>query len=64
VLEGYVPPVADELSKAEILALIAEAERATFFASLTEDQAAALRWEWEFWARPDQLPRPTRGPSG
>jgi phage terminase large subunit-like protein len=58
VLEGYVPPVADELSKAEILALIAEAERATFFASLTEDQAAALRWEWEFWARPDQLPPP------
>lgn len=47
---------AAELSRAEILALVAEAERASFFASLTEEQAAALRWEWDFWARPDQLP--------
>lgn len=45
-----------ELSKAEILALVDEAERVAFFASLPEEAAAALKWEWDFWARPDQLP--------
>jgi len=33
-------------------------EREQILASLTDDQAAELLYDWEFWARPNQLPPP------
>ncbi len=49
-----LPPEA--LSVAERISLLLAPERAKVVASLTEAQAAALKWDWGFWARPDQLP--------
>jgi phage terminase large subunit-like protein len=45
----------DNLSRAEILALLTSEEKQKFFASLTPEQAQALKWDWEFWGRPKQL---------
>lgn len=49
-----LPP--DQLSWVERLALLPEDERKAFYSRLTEEQAKALRYEWDLWARPDQLP--------
>ncbi len=49
-----LPPA--ELSRAEILALVDKAERRRMIGTLTEEAAVALRYKWEFWARPDQRP--------
>lgn len=43
-------------SLAASLALLSERERKKLLASLTEDQATELLWDWRFWARPKQLP--------
>ncbi len=43
-------------SVAESLASLPESEREQFLATLTEEQAEALLWDWAFWARPKQLP--------
>lgn len=37
------------------LAQLPEEVRAPFLRSLSSAEAEALRWEWRFWARPDQL---------
>lgn len=37
------------------LASLSEDQRAAFFASLSESEAAALEYDWKFWARPNQL---------
>ena len=43
------------VSQAELLASLPEAERARILASLTEADAAELEWDWRFWARPNQI---------
>lgn len=45
-----------QISPAQLLASLSEAERKAKLESLTQEQIAALRWHWPFWARPDQLP--------
>ncbi len=42
-------------SPALSLASLPAKERAAWLASLTDSQAAALRWSWDFFARPEQL---------
>lgn len=49
---------AEELSIAERLALLDDELRANELARLTDEQIAGLQWDWQFWARPDQLPPP------
>jgi phage terminase large subunit-like protein len=41
-------------SPAELLALLPDSERATWLTSLSDDETAALPYEWPFWARPKQ----------
>jgi phage terminase large subunit-like protein len=43
------------LSPAQYLASLSEAERAEFLSKLSIEQQAALRWQWSFWARPNQV---------
>ena len=43
-------------SPAQIFAELSTKEREEFLSELTDEQKAFLRWEWKFWARPDQLP--------
>src|SRR6516162_11389991 len=38
------------------LAALPEADRRRVLVGLSEDELAALEYEWRFWARPDQLP--------
>lgn len=45
-------------SLAESLASLPEAERLAALADLTEAEAAALEWDWRFWARPNQIAPP------
>lgn len=42
-------------SLASSLASLAPDQRQAILASLTEDQAEELLWDWRFWARPNQL---------
>ena len=42
-------------SKAELLAEMTPEEQAEFYASLKPEQIAALRYSWDFWARPNQM---------
>lgn len=48
--------MADNLSSAQLLSSLDEAERAATLATLPPQAIAALKYDWEFWARPDQLP--------
>lgn len=41
-----------------MLASLSEADRNAILNDLTEAQARELMWDWEFWARPAQLPPP------
>lgn len=45
-------------SVAESLALLPESERTAILADLTDDELAALEYDWRFWARQKQLPPP------
>lgn len=42
-------------SLAVSLALLPPAERESYLASLNPEQARALLYDWQFWARPEQL---------
>lgn len=46
------------VSAAELLASQPPSTRDAWLASLKPDEAAALEYEWEFWARPSQRPPP------
>lgn len=46
------------LSKIELLALLPEDERNKLLAGYSEQTLAALKWDWTFHARPDQLAPP------
>lgn len=43
------------LSPAQILASLSEAEREEYLRSLSPEVLAALKYNWRFWARPNQL---------
>lgn len=45
-------------SLAEHLAALPESELQAAIEDLTEEEASALLYDWEFWARPSQLPPP------
>jgi phage terminase large subunit-like protein len=47
-----IPP--DQLSVAEKLAILPEAERNRIRDGLTQSQREALVWDWDFWSRPEQ----------
>lgn len=40
------------------LSLLPEPDRLAILASLTDEQAEELLWDWQAWARPEQLPPP------
>ncbi|HEV7291033.1 MAG TPA: terminase family protein [Devosia sp.] len=42
--------------QAELLALLSEQERNEVLRDLSDDEFAALEWDWRFWDRPDQIP--------
>ena len=42
-------------SQAELLASLSESERAEALAGITDPEAAALLYDWRFWARPEQM---------
>jgi phage terminase large subunit-like protein len=46
----------DKRSAAEILAALPEDEREAYLSQLDPSVVASLKYSWEFWARPDQLP--------
>lgn len=47
-----------ELSRAEILAQLPQEERDLILGKLSDEAKAALKYDWDFWARPAQLPPP------
>ncbi len=55
---GTIDRGTDDRSTAECLAEWNDAEREEWFARLTNDDAYALRYEWDFWARPKQIRPP------
>lgn len=46
------------LSRAEILAALPEDEREHIMSTLSKEAMANLRYDWDFWGRPNQLPPP------
>jgi phage terminase large subunit-like protein len=50
------PPALSNCSVAESLALLNEQNRTEILGGLTEQQAQELLYDWNFWARPNQLP--------
>jgi predicted phage terminase large subunit-like protein len=51
-------------SQAEYLALLPESERTDILSKLTDEQAYAILHDWNFWARPEQLPPKQWGKDG
>jgi len=47
-----------QISKASLLASLSEQEREQWLASLSPEEIEKLNYDWEFWARPNQLPPP------
>src|SRR4051812_29298382 len=45
----------DMLSPAQILAALPEEEQEEYLSSLSDKTRAALKFDWNFWARPNQL---------
>ncbi len=46
----------DQISPADVLAGLSPSEREELLAELSPETLATLRYNWEFWARPNQLP--------
>lgn len=44
-----------QLSPAQVLAALSEEEQAEFMSKLSPEALAALKYDWDFWARPNQL---------
>jgi len=42
------------MSQAELIALLSDSEKETFYSSLTDQQIIDLPYNWDFWARPAQ----------
>jgi phage terminase large subunit-like protein len=47
-----------QISQADFLASLPSEERTTLLETLTDENKAALRWNWQFWSRPDQQTPP------
>src|SRR3954471_5502459 len=45
----------DQVSPAQILAALSEAEREEYMQGLSPEVLASLRYNWDFWARRNQL---------
>ena len=45
-------------SEAELLAELSEKEKEKFYATLSDQEAIALEYSWEFWSRPEQRAPP------
>lgn len=45
----------EQLSPAQILAALPDEEQEEFYKSMTPEMKAALKYNWEFWARPNQI---------
>jgi phage terminase large subunit-like protein len=43
-------------SKAELLAALPEDQRQEILSELSRDEMLAMQYDWQFWARPEQLP--------
>lgn len=43
-------------SKAELLAALPESQRQAILSELSRDEILAMQYDWQFWARPEQLP--------
>lgn len=48
----------DQVSPAQVLAALTEKQRREFLSALSVEALAKLKYNWEFWARPNQLPPP------
>lgn len=46
----------DQLSPAQVLASLSEEEQVEFYKGMGPSVLAALKYDWDFWARPNQLP--------
>lgn len=44
-----------QISKAQLLALLPEDERTKLLESYSPEALAEIKWDWSFWARPNQL---------
>lgn len=47
--------VPEQKSQAQLLASLPEKQRSEILGRLTEESAQGLKWDWNFWARPNQL---------
>jgi phage terminase large subunit-like protein len=45
-----------QISKAQLFASLPEEERDKILESYSNEALAQLKWDWDFWARPNQLP--------
>lgn len=50
--------MSEYLSAAQIFATLSPEEQAKYLSSLSPEVRAALRWDWDFWARENQLEPP------
>lgn len=48
--------MSNQISPAQILASLSEDERTKFLTELSPEALANLKYNWEFWARPNQIP--------
>ncbi len=53
--------MSETTSRAQVISDLPEYEKAKFYSSLSQEEAAALKYHWEFWARPAQLEPGTPG---
>lgn len=53
-ISGYIAEKFPELSPAEALAKLTNEERAAWLSTLSTQDAKALEWSWDFFARPNQ----------
>lgn len=54
-MSELLTPLNEQVSPAQLLAALSEAERAAFLDALSPTGLAALKYNWPFWARPNQL---------
>lgn len=48
----------EQISPAQYLASLSEEEREEYLSRLTDEAKAQLKWDWDFWARPNQKAPP------
>lgn len=48
--------MSEQLSPAQVLASLSQEEQDEFYKGMSDPVLAALKYDWDFWARPNQLP--------